>query len=780
MEHLIVSGQGAGDAVAFGRGRIAYLKTLGLAYASQTIEFDSWQITVKITPGHEYIIVEGGCVLSMDSGVVDLRSVVLWFDAFGLPGLRRATVVTAANEVQMTKPTAGGSMDQSVRPLLSGPGIAGRVIWGGAKNRGSVTLPGDIARSFMPVVQRPNPDAAWTFVAMDENLIAKKLAGLTCPPSMFTGRCRDWVQAVMGRFLYDDWHRSNTVVAPMSLRLQIGAPPELTVEFHKSGRSSSPTPPVRLTVSSGVHRDAEGRHWLFLPGIGDTVDVFQLRSNECGEQLRKALEPNPPAWAQQLSAADRDLIERYILAYSLPVQDTWQALAVPGARHSADAMGYGWHWNRTGLAADRVIHDQFRQGPSSTPGQDNWAMRSRHQRLSMYRAPEGRWQALVSQVAGPYDWAVERGLCVILEPWWGIEGGSWKTTPEYTEMFAYQPATFYVWYRGDTLLTANVSVEQVLDEPAKSRATPTDFEDFFTDDLGQIQGLNRGRTVGARGGRAEIVQKIFKHWRYKVTVAGSTFTMQPGKQETGKWFEIPAKTELPPDPTGPISWDGSTPGWSTGLTWESYYEGYPPYSYYERRRADNESIAGYAYQRRVLFRYTVDQFAFTRNHPGRIVIAAARNDAEAVYAKGEESTVQVNAAYTRGQNQSRNYALVYSFAFRINGGPTSYGPDHIQYMEGVMQNDQGDGPGIPVPSQTINTPGSALSLVVTRCEDVSANPGDWDLSPTVWFRTEDLTTETFFTLTSAMGKVAITDPRFCAPVGVSGDIPEAPLIVGAT
>ncbi|MFC4927865.1 hypothetical protein [Delftia deserti] len=783
MEHLIVIGEGAGHAVAFGRGRIAHLRTLGLAYVSQSYEIGDWLIRVKLTPGHEYIHVEGGCALGMDSGVIDLRSSIPWFPEFRLPGLRVPTVVTQRNEAQMTRAIAGAVLDESRRDLLAGPGIAGRVVWGGSSIRGAVTRPGDVARSFMPAVARSSPaaDAPWKFAAQDENLLSKKLTGMYCPPSIFTGRCRDWVQAVMGRFLYTDWHNSSTLVAPLTLSLQSGAPPALTAAFHAEGRARAATPPARITTSSGVHRDIQGRHWLFLPGMAsDTVDVYQLRSNACGELLRKALTPDAPDWARKLSAADRELIEMYILAYSLPVQETWQALAVPGVMHSADAMGYGWHWSRTGLRADRVINDQFRKGPSGQPGEDNWAMRSTHQQLSMAMGDGGRWSAVVATVAGPYDWAVERGLCVILEPYWGEEGGSWKTTPRYTELFAYRDAVFYVWYRGDALLSASVSLAEVPETGPVGKCDPPDFEDFSINDAGEMYGWFRGRTVGVNGGYAEITQKIAKYWRYTVTVAGQSFSMNPGRMERGRLFEIPGKSESEPSPVIlPVDWTGHG-AWSAGLTIESYFEGYPPYSYYERRRNGNENIAGWPFFNRIQFEYQVNQFAFTRNYPGRVVIGVARNDAEAVYVQGTSSEVKVDAAYVRGFRSSSNYARVSTFAFRIDGGSTIVGVDHIQYLQGLMQDDGSGGPGVPVPAKTEEKKNDSISLIVTRCEGVSATQEDWQLSPAVWWFDEDIAPETFGTLASAMGQVAVIGKNFGASVGVVGTVPQNPLIIGAT
>ncbi len=58
MEHRII--QGGEQYLPFARSCVAKLKKLGLSYASQTYQVDGATIRVRITPGHEYIHIEGG------------------------------------------------------------------------------------------------------------------------------------------------------------------------------------------------------------------------------------------------------------------------------------------------------------------------------------------------------------------------------------------------------------------------------------------------------------------------------------------------------------------------------------------------------------------------------------------------------------------------------------------------------------------------------------------------------------------------------------------------
>ena len=97
-----------------------------------------------------------------------------------------------------------------------------------------------------------------------------------------------------------------------------------------------------------------------------------------------------------------------------------------------------------------------------------------------------------------------------------------------------------------------------------------------------------------------------------------------------------------------------------------------------------------------------------------------------------------------------------------------------------MQDDGGVGPGVPVPAKTEEKKTDSISLIVTRCEGVSATQEDWQLPPAVWWFDEDMAPETFGTLTSAMGQVAVIGKNFGASVGVVGTVPQNPLIIGAT
>ena len=62
MEHRLI--QGGEQFLPFARSRITNLKKLGLPYANQSFEIDGVSIKVRIQPGHEYIRIEGGGIMS--------------------------------------------------------------------------------------------------------------------------------------------------------------------------------------------------------------------------------------------------------------------------------------------------------------------------------------------------------------------------------------------------------------------------------------------------------------------------------------------------------------------------------------------------------------------------------------------------------------------------------------------------------------------------------------------------------------------------------------------
>ena len=61
MEHKLITG--GEEYLPFARSRIKALRATGLAYASQQFDIDGTSVKVRITPGQEYIALDGGLVL---------------------------------------------------------------------------------------------------------------------------------------------------------------------------------------------------------------------------------------------------------------------------------------------------------------------------------------------------------------------------------------------------------------------------------------------------------------------------------------------------------------------------------------------------------------------------------------------------------------------------------------------------------------------------------------------------------------------------------------------
>lgn len=443
MEHRLV--QGGEQFLAFARSCVAKLKKLGLPYADQSYEIDGVSIKVRIEPGHEYIRIEGGSVrLEMDSGVVDVINI-----GSGNP-LRYAagTLIEAGDALSYNAPFVDS-------PLNTGRWNPGKTSLG--QLAGIITkksrFVGNIrpdAKSFEPVGLK------------DENLYAKKLISILCPASIFTGRCRRYVQAIYGSPLYA--HDKNGVVTNLNMipRLEASteAAPALWIPAYKKIGDLTAYPDLLVDTSCGVILDVvDGTHWLAKP-IGNELRIYPLRATSSVEKLRTFLR----AENLSLSTEDKDHLESYILSCCLPdtasVQIALSGLSSVG-RYS---MGYGWHWNYSGSAADMVVNSREMQDTTHT------GMVSTHFRCTvkkkMLPEPDGGfspsdtrfvWQGTLVYVEGPVRWSVYRTYWTIVAPNYSSMVLD-KITPQNTFVYPCS-APFYAFYLGDELQVCRVDVQ---------------------------------------------------------------------------------------------------------------------------------------------------------------------------------------------------------------------------------------------------------------------------------------------------------------------------------
>lgn len=440
MEHKLITG--GHQYLPFARSRIKAMRAVGLRYATQRFVLPDATVRVQIVDGTDYIELSGGtCELGMDSGVVELSAIGSAAPGRFLPGILYETNKVAAYNAPfvLTAPETYWRFNSGPTGQISGT-LSSAL-------RGKVPINGQSARSFHPrSIDNADTPPIKILDPADESLYAKKVLAVLCPPSIFTGRCRLWVQSMYGRHMHS--HASNGMPDDDTVPIPTLSGLPGTPSIYVQGKAASGTLSVLITTSCGVYLDPDtGNHWL-LKVNGAQVLVYPLLSSPCGQRLRKYLVSG--TGNDLLDQTDRDHVEAYVLSTSRP--DTTQIVAVEiGASVAAYSMGYGWHWNWTGMVADIVINTPYAQNETHA------AMTSTHHRITMHKPTDTTpWLCIHSVVEGPTNWAVYRVYWTIVEPDWS-DLVLRKTTPANSAVFAGN-APFYAFYVGDVLKTCRVSV----------------------------------------------------------------------------------------------------------------------------------------------------------------------------------------------------------------------------------------------------------------------------------------------------------------------------------
>jgi len=468
VEHKLV--RGGEHWLPFARSRIKALRAVGQDYASQHFDMpDGSRVAVRIVNDQEFIEISGGgCSLAMDSGVVDVLSIGELAPGTFLPGvLHECGSALSYNAPFVTTPQSKGVR---VNPSKNSTGQISGIVTKNAQFKGRI---GE-SLSFRPGLIDATPVTTPPTKVLDPadgSLWAKKLSGVLCPPSIFTGKTRLYVQAMYGLPLYQtEQDRSITTNAPLNIESSTTAAPALWLPAYvdKSDftmvdgvKTFASYPDILLDTSCGVWLDqTTGEHWLIRLTNGESR-IYPLKSNECGEKMRRFLvvSANPLLPEPQ----DREHLEAYILAYSKPDVKHMQLGAGGTGGGGSYSMGYGWHWNWTGNTADLVKNDMFMQDLT------NAAMRSTHYRLSLIKKmlpePPGgfgpddmrqAWETPVTVIEGPSDWSVYRTYWTITEPNYSTMVLE-KTTSQHS-IVNVGNAPFYAFYKRDELQVCRVEV----------------------------------------------------------------------------------------------------------------------------------------------------------------------------------------------------------------------------------------------------------------------------------------------------------------------------------
>lgn len=626
--------------------------------AQQFVMPDGVSVKVHYVGDQEYIRIEGGQLsIAMDAGLIDLKSIAPASPLQYASGTRQDTSSTRAYNTPFTLAATAGKWSAWRSNPAQAPfyQIAGTVLFppfaGYLRN-------GDQAPSFRAKRKAATPATeppTWVDDPEDTALLAKKSMALGCPASVFTGRTRLYVQALYGRPLHHYGGDTSLVAATPRLSPSLAgtSPPSLSLPAFKHPDDETTYPALTIDTGTGVHFDAvTGKHWLLMIGA-DCINVYPLRSSTTGEAARKYLAGKKVNKTDTLGADDKEKLEAFILAYSLPDVKNVISVDCPGAS-SAYSMGYGWHWNWSGTAADVVTSTTVDQG--LIDGIRNACMESTHRRVSLLRTvtPAEAWTATHTIVEGPKQWAVSRTYWCLAEPEWGSKQQV-KTTPRNSSLFDCD-APFYAFYKRDALQVCRVAVQAV----AATAAERISSYGFSSTPYGEQPEMY---TIGYLGGSCEDVASANAHhkatFRIGQTVAGDLVV---GKSSTSAYWSVTDKAEHRESVRTPSS-DYFTNEPPAAYTYEWGYPG--PYSEggYYIATIGLPSWASIDAPAQIEFKETFDNRVTSESSTATIIVPFY--DAEAVFMEA----TRFDTIDRSNRTESVKYSEAFSRTFRVLGFP---------------------------------------------------------------------------------------------------------------
>ena len=221
----------------------------------------------------------------------------------------------------------------------------------------------------------------------------KKRLATIVPPSVFTGKMRQYIQALYGRHDHADFIN----LPPDS---GIGATPHILMDWTKRFDGNE----IRLDTNCGIYTDAEtGAHFLIVIRY-TSIKIFKLKPSPCAKKLRDAM------LNYDTPAGDKMRIESYILSQSKP---DIASMVERTAAISGYSMGYGWHFNYDGTCCDMV------ENTTDTAGNNV----SFHHRLTIAKGSSDEdWTVSYALIEGPMVWKNQWTYHPITSPAWGIGG----------------------------------------------------------------------------------------------------------------------------------------------------------------------------------------------------------------------------------------------------------------------------------------------------------------------------------------------------------------------
>lgn len=334
------------------------------------------------------------CKLDMDSGIVDLVS-ASWLGV--LPDDHESGILHRTQYVQQVIAAHPDGDQDRVIGRITSKNTSGKVV--------DDALP---AESFIKSEKLGSP-------------FEKKHISQACPASMFTGKMRQYVQALYGRHDHAEFLQVPGVMP------QTGACLYFDHE-KKFSENASDSTVIVFDTNCGIFTDAEtGNHYLISTYAG-YVKIRPMRASTCAEKLRKKLIDD------RVSLGAKARIETYILSQSYPDLADENSFTLSTSYSVTSAMGYGWHFNGDGSVCDIVVTEYL-------PNKDNL---STHLRRTFSRNSLGGWtvaDTLIEQTT----WKHLRYSEVIAFPDWTFSAFRRLGVLGYTS--AHGDAPFYVFYK---------------------------------------------------------------------------------------------------------------------------------------------------------------------------------------------------------------------------------------------------------------------------------------------------------------------------------------------
>lgn len=622
MEHLLIL-SGDGQYLPFARSQIKAIRATGQSYAARRWQMPEGDVGVRIVGEHEYIYLSGSkSLILMDSGFVEGYS--LGASGYAPCVLYETSSVAAysANFVP-TDPVTEWRVGNPGLPTDAGQ-VSGILTIDKTSIRGKIPYDGGPARSFYPNRAVDPFDKDKTIPnPKDDALLAKKSMASGCPASIFTGKCRLYVQAMYGRFLYTA--SGGDMEAGPVLRpddANPGATPALLIQSYPKDKETDPDPDeITLNTSTGLYLDkTTGKHWLIKILNGGEVWVYPLIGSAAAEPLRKRLVtegPNAvPEVVASLTDEDREHLETEILSTCRPDGNS-KMIASGAISGEAYSLGYGWHWNWDGTTTDIVLNY----------GTTDAKMSSTHYRGTVAPTRDDLgvitgWTASKVAVEGPKTWALYRLNWCLAEPLWG-KRVLVKSTPKVATLHECD-APFYAFYNRNELKVCRVRVTLTPLSVGAKEWSPTYFSNAGSI---AVHDVTSYLSLGLRGGWAKNFADQASYWTADFTFGSITAAsgLTYGRARYG-WRDVLDGKYL----TGEVGGDGfinSYPYYTYTAT--EYFFGYPSgtpevwESVYDRGVRHDGIPLG--------IRYTVEKSQLSEIYQSSATVIVPFNDAEAIF-----------------------------------------------------------------------------------------------------------------------------------------------------